>query len=321
MEPTRFEHMRRGAWDIHERIKDMDIAGVYASVNFPSWLPGFGGQRIQLAADDPELALACVRAWNQWHIEAWAGPYPDRIIPSQIAYLLDPVIGAEDIRRNAELGFKSVNFTEAPHLLGLPSLHTDYWDPIMQACSDTGTVLNLHIGSAGVSPSTAPDAPVDTVGALFFAYAMFAAIDWLYSGYPTKFPDLKIAMSEGGIGWVPALLDRLDHMMRYHEMFGTWDKTGPLPAEVLRRNFWFCAVEDPSTFPIRDRIGVENILVEMDYPHADSTWPDTQLRLAEALDGLPEADVRKITWENASKLYRHPVPAEVVNSVAVPTTV
>lgn len=310
-EPTRFDEMRRGAWDIEARIADMDVNGVYASVNFPSFLPGFCGQRLQLGRD-PELALAAVRAWNDWHIDAWAGPHPDRIIPCQIPWLLDPQLGAEEVRRNAARGFKAITFSEAPQKLGLPSIHTGYWDPIMAACEETGTVVNLHIGSSGSSPATADDAPADTVGVLFFGYAMFAAVDWLYSLIPVRFPRLRICMSEGGIGWVAGLLDRLDHMLSYHDMYGTWTPDiGLTPAEVLKRNFWFCAVEDPSSFVQRERIGLENILVESDYPHCDSTWPNTQAVIKRDIGNLPAADIRRITWENAAELYRHPVPEAV----------
>jgi predicted TIM-barrel fold metal-dependent hydrolase len=311
MEPSRFDDMRRGSWDIHARIKDMDLSGVYASLCFPSFLPGFAGQRLQLSTPDAELALAATRAWNDWNIEAWSGAYPDRMIPCQLPYFLDPEIGAQEIYRNAERGFKAVTFSEAPHMLGLPSLHTGHWDPIMRACAETGTVVNLHIGSSGTSPSTAEDAPPDVVGVLFFGYSMFSAVDWLYSRIPVRFPDIKIALSEGGIGWVPGLVDRLNHMLSYHEMYGTWKGIELTPAEVLLRNFYFCAVEDPSSFALRDVIGVEHILLEQDYPHCDSTWPHTQRTIEEEIGGLPAADIRKMTWENASVLYRHPVPAAV----------
>jgi len=311
-EPARFDEMRRGAWDIRARLADMDINGIYASVNFPSFLPGFAGQRLQLTTKDTELALATVRAWNDWHLEEWAGTDPARIIPCQIPWLLDPALGADEIRRNAARGFKAITFSEAPHILGLPSLHTGYWDPMMRACEETGTVVNLHIGSSGQSPATAPDAPADTVGVLFFGYAMFAAIDWLYSKIPVRYPGIKLCMSEGGIGWVAGLMDRLDHMLSYHGMYGTWTPDIELtPSEVLGRNFWFCAVEDPSSFSQRDRIGVEHILLESDYPHCDSTWPDTQARIQHEIGDLPPEDIRKITWENAATLYRHPVPASV----------
>ncbi len=282
-EPTRFVDMRRGSWDIHRRVADMDLSGVYASLCFPSFLPGFAGQRLQLSTKDPELALAAVRAWNDWNIEDWSGAYPDRMIPCQIPYFLDPEIGAQEVYRNAERGYKAITFSEGPHLLGLPSMHTGHWDPIMRACAETGTVVNLHIGSSGTSPGTADDAPADVVGVLFFGYAMFSAVDWLFSRIPVRFPDIKIVMSEGGIGWVPALLDRLDHMQTYASMYGTWDGIDLTPAEVLRRNFYFCAVEDPTAFALRERIGVDHILLEEDYPHSDSLWPRTQKVIGDAV--------------------------------------
>ena len=185
-EPVRFEHMRRGSWDVNARLHDMDINGVWASVCFPSFLPGFVGQRLTLWPDDEELAFATMRAYNDWHLDAWCGADPDRFIPNQIPWLRDPV-AADEIRRNAARGFKAVTFSEAPHLMGLPSLHTGYWDPFFAACEETETVICLHVGSSG-TPTTAPDAPPVTVGVLFFGYAMFAAVDWLYSKVPVRFP-------------------------------------------------------------------------------------------------------------------------------------
>ena len=313
MEPTRFDEMRRGAWDIDRRIADMDLNGIYASLNFPSFLPGFAGQRLQQVTDDAGLAMAAVRAWNEWHLEEWAGSYPERIIPCQIPWLLDAEVGATMIRQNAERGFKAVSFSEEPSRLGFPTIHSGYWEPFFQACADTGTVVNLHIGSSGSSPATTPDAPADVAGVLFFAYAISAAVDWLFSLAPVRYPDLKICLSEGGIGWVPALLDRLDHMDSYSQMYGTW-RSDLTPSEVLRRNFWFCAVEDQSAFALRDRIGIDHILLESDYPHCDSTWPNTQRVIDEEIGGLPAEDIKKMTWENASILYRHPVPEAIQRS-------
>jgi len=180
----------------------------------------------------------------------------------------------------------------------------------MRACVETDTVVCLHVGSSGTSPASAPDAPPDTIGALFFGCAMFAAVDWLYSMIPVRFPGIKICLSEGGIGWVAGLMDRLDHIRKYEAMYGTWT-SAETPAEVLRRNFWFCAIDDRSSFRQNDVIGVENIMIESDYPHADSTWPDTQAVLSEQLSALPADVVRKIAWQNASDLFRHPVPPSV----------
>ncbi len=310
-EPARFDEMRRGAWDIDARIADMNINGVYASLNFPSSLAGFAGQRYQLGVSDPQLALAVVRAANDWHLEEWAGTHPGRIIPCQLPWLLDPEMGAREVRSNAERGFRAITFPELPERLGLPSLHTGYWDRLLAACADTGTVVCLHAGSSSTAPTTSTDAPSDTIGVLFFGWAMFAAVDWLYSRLPVRFPDLKVCLSEGGVGWVAGLMDRLDHVGRYQQMYGTWEGIDLTPREVLARNFWFCAIDDPSGLDHRHRIGIDHVLLETDYPHQDGTWPDSQEILRRQIGHLPADEVRKLAWENAATLFGHPVPAAV----------
>ena len=308
LEPFRFEQMRPGCYDIDARIRDMDINGVWASLNFPSMITGFCG-RVFSQCKDPELGIAVTRAWNDWLYEAWYSPYPERIIPLGITYLSDPEVGAEEIRRNAARGFTSITLPERPHRIGYPSLYSGYWDPIVQACAETGTVISLHVGSSGMYDFP-PDGPFLQLGAtLFGQLSLTACAEWLWSGYPVRFPDLKIAMSEGGIGWVAMLLDRLDNVVDRSGYGMGWDER---PADVMRRNFWFCTIDDPSTIDTRYAIGIENIMAETDYPHGDGTWPDTQEVLQKAWGHLPPAEMRAICCENAAALYRHPLPAVVL---------
>jgi predicted TIM-barrel fold metal-dependent hydrolase len=308
LEPFRFEQMRPGCYDIDARIRDMDINGVWASVNFPSMITGFCG-RVFSQCSDPELGLEVTRAWNDWLYEEWYSPYPERIVPLGITFLSDPEKGAEEVRRNATRGFTSITLPERPHRIGYPSLYSGYWDPIVQACAETGTVISLHVGSSGMYDFP-PDGPFLQLGAtLFGQLSLTACAEWLWSGYPVRFPDLKIAMSEGGIGWVAMLLDRLDNVVDRSGYGMGWDER---PADVLRRNFWFCTIDDPSTIDTRYAIGIENIMAETDYPHGDGTWPDTQAVLAKAWGHLPAAEMRAICCENAAALYRHPLPDVVL---------
>ena len=309
VEPFRFEHMRPGCYDIKARIADMDVAGVWASLNFPSQITGFCG-RIFSQAADPELGLAVTRAWNDWLHDEWWAPYPDRIIPCGITFLTDPGAGAAEIRRNAERGFRAVTLPERPHQVGLPPIFDrDYWRPIMEACAETGTVINLHVGSSGMFPIPA-GAPALQLGAtLFGQLSLGACAEWLWSGWALELPDLVVVMSEGGIGWVAMLLDRLDNLVDRSGYGLGWELR---PADVLRRNFFFCTIDDPSTIDTRYRIGVENILAEVDYPHGDSTWPDTQEVIREVWGHLPPAELRAICCENAARIYRHPLPDPVL---------
>ncbi len=311
LEPTRFEDMRRGCWDIHERVKDMDVIGCWASLNFPSQIAGFAG-RVFSACANPDLGLAVTRAWNDWMHEEWWAPYPERIIRCGITYLADAHLAAEEIRRNATRGFTTVTLPERPHNVGLPSIFTGWWDPVIEACVETDTVISLHVGSSGMYPL--PEAaPALQLGATMFGQlSLNACAEWLWSGYGYRFPTLKIAMSEGGIGWVPMLIDRLENVVDRSGYGRGWDLR---PAEILRRNFYFCTIDDPSTIDLYDVIGEDHIMVEVDYPHGDSTWPDTQAELKKAWGHLPSQVLRKLCSENASRLYRHPLPLEVLPAV------
>ena len=308
VEPSRFDEVRRGCWDIHARIHDMDLNGCWASVNFPSGVTGFGGTLFS-ESKDPELGLACTRAWNDWLFEEWHGSYPDRIVPLGITFLADAEKGAEEIRRNAKRGFTAVTLPEQPHKQGLPPVFDPFWEPIVRACAETETVLNLHVGSSGFA-SMPPGAPMLELGATMFQSMAFeSCAEWLWSGWPAKYPELKIAMSEGGIAWVAGLIDRLDNIMARSGYGAGWPDAKVSPSECLRRNFWFCMIDDPSTISTLPAIGVENVLFESDYPHGDGTWPDTQRVMDKLLGDLPDDWIRKIAHENASALYRHPLPA------------
>jgi predicted TIM-barrel fold metal-dependent hydrolase len=311
MEPARFDEMRRGCWDIDARVHDMDLDGVYASLCFPSLIAGFAGT-IFAKSKNPELGLAALRAWNDWHIEEWAGPHPDRIIPLQLAWINDPEVAAADIYANAARGFKAVSFPENPFDLRLPAMIDPHWDPFLRACEETETVICLHNGSSSWTAARSPGAPLELYTSLFPVNALVTAADWLWAKIPTRFPNIKIAFSQGGISWVPMLIDRIEYVLD-HSAVGShgWDDPNVSPVDALRRNFWFCTIDIGSTFALRDHIGVDHICIESDYPHADSTWPDTQPNATKALTGIPDDVVRKVTWENASKLFRHPVPADL----------
>ena len=240
MDAARFDEMRRGCWDVDARIADMDIAGIWASLNFPSLIAGFAGT-VFWKSDDLELGLAALRAWNEWHLEAWAGSYPDRIIPLQLPWLADPKLAPEEIRRNAARGFKAVSFPELPAQCGIPSLHSGVWDPFFAACEETDTVVCLHTGSAQWAPIPSPDTPFETITTLFPVNGLVACADMLWSGIPVRCPRLNFTLAEGGLGWAAMLGDRADYVLAHSasgQEGGAW-KSDLLPSEVMRRNFWF----------------------------------------------------------------------------------
>jgi predicted TIM-barrel fold metal-dependent hydrolase len=311
MDPARFDEMRPGCFDIEARIADMDLAGLWASLCFPSLVSGFCGA-VYSRAQDPALGLACLRAFNDWHLEAWAAPHPERIIPLQLPWLADVDVAAAEVRANAARGFKAVSFPEFPAQLKLPSIFSGTWDPFFAACEETGTVICLHTGASSYAPLPSPDPPFELLPTNFPVNALLAAGEWLWSGVPLRFPRLHIALSEGGIGWVTMLMDRADYVLE-HSASGTESTAWPSemrPSDVLRRNFWFCSIDDPSAVSQRHLIGIDHIMVESDYPHADSSWPDTQRVLLETWGALPDDELRAVACGNASRLFRHPLPPE-----------
>lgn len=307
MATIRYEEFRRGTWDVHARLADMDGDGVWASLPFPSTIWGFAG-RTFAQMTDPELGLACVRAYNDWLLEEWVGACPERFIACQVPWMLDAETTASMVRENADRGFRAISFSENPQRLGLPSLYSGYWDPVFAACEETDTVINLHVGSSSHVTRPSEESPSEVIVALFPLNGMMAATDWIFARIPLRFPALKIVLSEAGVSWVPMLLERLRRVERQAESSSVWTLADPTPAEVLLRNFWFTSLEDPSAFRQLDTIGVDKIMVETDYPHSDATWPDTQRGLRTQLADLPGDTVRALAYGTAAQLYRHPAP-------------
>ncbi len=300
--PASFDDIRPGCYDVHERVRDMDAGGVLASLCFPSF-PGFAG-RVFARADDKELALALVRAYNDWHIDEWAGSYPGRFIPIAIPPMWDPQLMAAEVRRVAAKGCHAFTFTEAPDLLGLPSYHSGHWDPFFTALCDEGSILCIHLGSSGKIVDTSPDAPLTVLATLQPMHLSKFAAELLWSPVLLRFPALKIALSEGGLGWIPYFLERADWVYsRQARMMGV-DFGGRRPSDVFREHVVTCFIDDPSGIRLRDQIGIDAICWEQDYPHSDSLWPHGPEAVAAQLHGCTLEEVAKITHRNAMRHFR-----------------
>jgi predicted TIM-barrel fold metal-dependent hydrolase len=279
----------------------MNAGGVLASMCFPSF-PGFSA-RLFAACQDKDLALAVVQAYNDWHIEQWCGAYPGRFIPMALPVLWDPELAAAEVRRVAAKGCHSLTFTENPATLGFPSFHDHAWDPLWRALCDEGVVLSIHLGSSGSLTVTSPDAPVDVMITLQPMNICSAAADLLWSRVIKDFPAIRIALSEGGTGWIPYFLDRLDRTYEMHHLWTGQDFGGRLPSEVFREHFLTCFIADPVGIRLRHLIGMDNIAWECDYPHSDSSWPEAPEELAKAADGVPDDEIHQMSWRNAVRWY------------------
>lgn len=309
-----FDDIRPGCWKQADRLADMDANHMEASLCFPNTLPRFCGQAF-MERDDKELALLCVRAYNDWMIDEWcAGPARGRLIPLTMVPLWDPALAAEEVRRCAAKGSHAVTFSENPHPLGLPSIHSRAWDPFFAACEETGTVVCLHIGSSSSMPGTSPDAPFIISSTLTFQNAMGSMLDFVFSGTLARFPGLTLAYSEGQVGWMPYVLERADKLWheRSDNSFGT-DLPEP-PTSYIRGRVYGCIFDDETGLANRDVIGMDQICFETDYPHADSTYPDSADVAARICDkaGLDDTEIYKLLRGNAIRAFgleRHGIAA------------
>jgi predicted TIM-barrel fold metal-dependent hydrolase len=303
IEPTSFTQLRPGTYDHDERVKDMSANGVLGSLCFPSF-PQFCGQ-LFARTEDKDVALAMVRAYNDWHIDEWCGSHPGRFIPCAIPAVWDPEVMAAEIRRVAKKGCHALTFSENPSKLGWPSVHSDHWDPVWRACSEESVVVCMHIGSSSQLTITSPDAPMDVMITLQPMNIVQAAADLVWSPTLRKFPDLKVALSEGGIGWIPYFLERIDYNYDRHHAWTGQDFGSKLPSDVFNEHILTCFIDDKFGMASRRALDIDMVTWECDYPHSDSTWPESPEVLAESMVDVNDEDIDKVTHLNAMKHYNY----------------
>ncbi len=320
-EPLNYADMRPGCYDAKARIEDMDRSGVLASLCFPT-LPRFCGQ-LFMEASDREFGFQCLQIYNDWLVEEWCGAAPGRYIPLMLIPMWDPKLAVTEMERMAAKGVTAFAFSENPEPLGLPTIHdaNHYWDPVMEAANDLQLVASMHVGSSSQLPKICNDAPFManlTWGATRTSGTM---LSWLFSGLFQRYPNLKIALSEGEVGWMPYFLERAEQVLdkqRYWVKRGTTfmghagneaDLDTLDIRETFRNHIYGCIIEDRHAIKSLDEIGEDNVMCETDYPHSDSTWPDCIDVARDTMKDLPENVQYKLLRGNAEKLYRF-TPAE-----------
>jgi predicted TIM-barrel fold metal-dependent hydrolase len=305
--PVTYDDMEPGCFSQAERLRDMDDNYTDVSMCFPT-ISRFCGQAF-LERADKDLALECVRVYNDWMIDEWCGGAGHgRLIPLTIIPLWDVELAAAEVRRCAAKGSHSIAFSESPYALGLPSIHSGRWDPLMQACQDTDTVINMHVGSSSTLPATSPDAPTLVTVVMTHENSVHALVDWLLSGALARFPQLRISLSEGQAGWMPFMLERMDTTWERGNEYeaGIRDRVPAPPSSYVAGRVFATIFDDVHGLKNRDVIGLDQLMFEIDYPHADSTFPHSR-QTAEKLvsrAGLDPTEAYKFIRGNAIKCYR-----------------
>ena len=299
-EPAALEQMRGGAFNIDHRIDDMNVNGILSSINFPS-VVGFDGSRFMQFAD-PAEGLRMLQAYNDWHIDEWCGAHPGRNIPCAIVPFWNPEEAAKEIERTAKKGARTISMCDNPTYHGLPSIHNAVYNPMWKALADNNVVISNHIGSGSPAPHASDESPIEAwIVTMPIAIANSAA-DWLNLKAIRDY-NLKVCLSEGGIGWIPYFLERADFTFQQH---GAWTHSsfgGMKPSELFRKHFMTCFIDDEFGLHNVKWIGENNISYECDYPHSDCLWPEAPERLYETIKHLPDSQIDKITHENALRFF------------------
>jgi predicted TIM-barrel fold metal-dependent hydrolase len=315
MDPVRYDDMIPGCYDPKARVLDMDLDGVQAACCYPSF-PGFAGGTFS-RAEDKTLAALCMQAWNDFNIDEWYNFAPDRFIPLGMVPYWDPQASADEIFRIAARGAKGITFPESTVPLGLPGFHGDHWEPMWNALEETGLPIALHFGSSGFVPSFGmqgaevggiprdPSAPFAVAIALFATNLMWTTVDLMFSGVLQRHPKLKFVLAEGGVGWIPYIMERTDYTWERHRWYQKVD-FDTRPSDLFKKHFWGCFIDDEFGVASRGAIGVDRMTLEVDYPHSDSMWPNSRKHASEVFLNVPDAEVHRIVELNARELYNFP---------------
>jgi len=302
MEPTALEQLRKGVYDPKARIDDMNVNGVAASLNFANCV-GFDGGRFHKAPDKAK-SLVHMRAYNDWHIDEWCAPYPGRFIPCALLPTWDMNATVAELKRIVSKGCTTVSINENPTMQGLPSIHNAYWEPFWKAIVDNDVTICLHIGAGNPAPHASMESPIEAWITTMPMSISTGAADWLNLAALHQYPGIRIALSEGSIGWVPYFLERADFSHERHKAW-THSNFGKIkPSDLFRRHFMNCFIEDAFGLKNLSDIGEDMVAYECDYPHSDCLWPEVPERLWKTVQHLTEAQIDKVTHLNAMRFFK-----------------
>jgi predicted TIM-barrel fold metal-dependent hydrolase len=301
IEPTALNQLRPGIYNVDARIGDMDVNGIAASLNFASVVSFDGGVFHRVA--DKDLGLHHLRAYNDWHVDEWCGAYPGRFIPCGLLPTWDMDATVEEVKRLAGKGCHAVSLNENPTMQGLPSVHNAYWEPLWKAVTDHDIVMCLHIGAGNPAPHASMESPIEAWIATMPISIVVGASDWLHLEALERYTTMKIALSEGSIGWVPYFLERSDFSHERHKAWTHSRFKGTKPSEVFKRHFMTCFIDDEFGLHNLDWMNEDLVAYECDYPHSDSLWPYAPERLWETVQHLSQTRIEKVTHLNAMKFF------------------
>jgi predicted TIM-barrel fold metal-dependent hydrolase len=313
--PKTYNDMHPGAYDAKARLKYMDEMGIWAMVMYPN-VGGFGAQQF-LKLNDSELMLTCVQIYNDWQTE-WASADSRRLLPITSIPFWDVQAAVKEIRRCAAMGHKGILFTGEPQYYDKPLLGDPHWNPLWEVACELDLPISFHIGSGDMAEGLVRNR-VKTYGRMaaftelavdIFLHNALQLNDLLMSGVLARFPKIKFVSVESGIGWIPFALEAMDYQFQGNNVADEHPEFDRLPSEYFARNVYACYwFEQTAPRRLLDKIGVDNIMFETDFPHPTSLYgEEVHKRIKSGLADCDPTTQRKILWQNAQKLYKVPPP-------------
>ena len=280
--------------DPRARLEDMDRDGVSAQVIYPP-------TSTQLRVQDPALRLACCAAYNDWAAE-FNRAAPERLVVLADLPSHDPKAACDELLRAARLGHRGALVHQ---FQGSDPIFESAWEPFWDAAQEAGLPISVHLGTG--THSLRPQPGSWRYPALIAVVPMqldeiLAAM--IFSGILEKRPRVKLVLGEAGLGWVPYVIERLDH--EHHKYGATLrdHRLSMLPSELFARQVFVTYEDEKLGVELIPRIGVGNVMWASDYPHGDSTWPHSRRAIAESpLARLGHEALRRITCDTAAALY------------------
>jgi predicted TIM-barrel fold metal-dependent hydrolase len=294
----RLEDVPRGGYDPEQHLADMRLDGVAGEVLYPS--QGLFYFRVQ----DTPLMSAIFRAYNDW-LADFCKTDPSRLKGIAMVNVDDVQEGIQELERAARMGLAGAMITEYP--LEHRRYDQPEYEPFWAAAQSLGMPLSLHTATKrqgkirGAGEKTLRDASSRSTKAFYPALSM---CDMIFSGVFERYPRLTVAIVEFELSWAPHLLTTMEYTYRERTEEAIYRfKDGMRPSDFFHRNIVLSFQEDAIGIRLRDLIGVDNMMWGSDYPHSESTFPQSRKILAEILSGVPEDEQAKIVGGNTARVY------------------
>lgn len=294
MDGVLFDELWRSGWDAKYRLADQDRDGVGAEFIYPTV-----GMLLCNHADF-DFKKACFEAYNRW-LADYCSEAPDRLFGLAQVSMRSPQDGVAELKAAKAMGFKGVMMPGDP---AVEDYDSTLYDPVWATAAELGLPLSFHIltTKSGAMAQNPRGPRINTFLSIIRGCQDIMGM-LIFSGVFDRHPTLKIVCAEADAGWVPHYMYRMDHAYNRHRY---WMKAPPLerlPSEYFAEHIHVTFQDDWVAFKTKDLCNVRRLMWASDFPHSDSTWPNSQAVLAEHTKDLTEQERNWICHDNVSTLY------------------